>query len=521
MAFTTMPCPKLRVWQPPKTPLLLLAAVVACVAIDFQTKVFSAENTKRPNIVFILADDLGYAELGCYGQKKIRTPNIDSLAKQGMRFTQHYSGAPVCAPSRNCLLTGLHTGHTTIRGNMQMKDANGKGIEGQQPIPTDALTIATVMKQTGYATGAIGKWGLGPVGSTGDPNKHGFDLFYGYNCQAVAHSYYPEYLWRNDKKEIINPKPIPGHSKKVDGPVNMDDYIGEKYAPEMMEVEAAKFIEAHAQEPFFLYLAFVEPHVAMHPPKRLVESYPVEWDDKPYLGQSGYLPHPRPRAGYAAMVTALDEHVGKVLETLKRLHLDDNTLVIFTSDNGTTHRMTDPVYGVGGVDAAFFNSVGPLKGFKGQTYEGGIRVPLLARWPGKIKPGTENNFASYFPDHFATLCDVIQASPAGKRDGISLLQTLTGQGTQAPRNPLVWVFPEYGGQVAVRIGDFKVLRRGLARKKPDDWEVYNIAADPSETRNLATEQADKIEQAKEILKREISENKLFPLTVPGVNDKTS
>jgi arylsulfatase A-like enzyme len=487
----------------------LAFTLVACVG--FAPAASAAGTTRQPNIVLILADDLGWGELGCYGQKQIRTPNIDRLAAEGMRFTRHYSGAPVCAPARNVLMTGLHLGHAEIRGN---KPA-GAG-EGQWPISTNSLTIAKVLKQAGYATGAVGKWGLGPVGSSGDPNQQGFDLFFGYNCQAVAHSYFPPHLWRNREKIVINPEPIPGHLKKPEGEIKLEDYQGKTYAPDLIEAEALRFIEQNSGSPFFLYCAFTEPHVAMQPPKRLVDSYPADWDDQPYRGQCGYLPHPRPRAAYAAMITSLDEHVGKVMAALEKAGAKDNTVVIFTSDNGTTHLGNDPVYGIGGVDAKFFNSTAGLRGFKGSVYEGGLRVPLIVRWPGKVKAGSTSDFPSYFPDHFTTICDFLKLRPPGQRDGISLLPVLMGQ-SPPPRNAMVWVYPEYGGQVCVRIGDFKVIRARLTTKTPGDWEVYDVAKDPNESQNLAKVHPELIKQALEILKAQMNENPVFPLKVPGAN----
>lgn len=466
----------------------------------------------RPNLVFMLADDLGWGELGCYGQQKIRTPNLDRLAADGMRFTRHYSGAPVCAPSRNVLLTGRHTGHTEIRGNKQATP----GREGQWPIGASTVLLAEVLQRAGYATGAVGKWGLGPVGSSGDPNRHGFDLFFGYNCQAVAHSYFPPHLWRNQDKVPLNDPPIPGHARQPEGIVRLEDWQGRAYAPELMEAEAVKFIEAHAQRPFFLYLPFIEPHVAMQPPPRLVESYPAAWDDRAYRGQCGYLPHPRPRAAYAAMITHLDEHVGKVLDALDRHGLRERTLVVFTSDNGTTHRASDSVFGVGGVDAAFFDSTRGLRGYKGSVYEGGLRVPLIVRWPGRIAPGSVSDFPSYFPDHFATLCDALGLEVPGVRDGVSLWPVLTGGGVPA-RNPMVWVFPEYGGQVCVRLGDLKVVRQKLQTKQPGAWEVYDLARDPEERQDVARERPEVVARAVALLREQMSENPVFPLRVPGVN----
>jgi arylsulfatase A-like enzyme len=472
----------------------------------------AGEPAPRPNIVFILADDLGWGELGCYGQTKIRTPNIDQLAAEGMRFTRHYSGAPVCAPARNVLMTGRHLGHAEIRGNKQASP----GGEGQWPISTNYITLPRVLRQAGYATGAVGKWGLGPVGSSGDPNRQGFDLFFGYNCQSLAHSYFPAHLWRNEQKLVINAPPIPGHAKQPEGEVHLESWQGKVYAPDLIEAAAVDFIRTNASRPFFLYCAFTEPHVAMQPPPRLVESYPREWDDAPYRGQCGYLPHPRPRAGYAAIITSLDEHVGKVLAALKRAGVESNTIVIFTSDNGTTHRGNDPVFGIGGVDAAFFNSTRGLRGFKGSVYEGGLRVPFIVRWPGRVRAGSTNDFPSYFPDHFATLTDLLKLAPPGERDGLSLLPIWLGQ--PAPvRNPMVWVFPEYGGQVCVRLGEFKVIRQKLLTKQPGDWEVYDVQSDPAESRDLAAEKPDLIRAASDVLRAQMNDNPVFPLPVPGVN----
>ncbi|MEM8711588.1 MAG: arylsulfatase [Planctomycetota bacterium] len=493
--------------------LLICLALLGCRSTAGPLAESPARATPT-NVVLILADDLGWGELGCYGQEKIRTPHLDRLASEGMLFTQCYSGAPVCAPARNVLMTGKHLGHTTIRGNLPAKDAAGKRVEGQHPIPAEALTIAEVFQGKGYATGGFGKWGLGPVGSTGDPNTQGFDRFYGYNCQRVAHSYYPPHLWADREKVIINEMPVPGHAKLPEGEVRFADWTGENYAPDLILENALQFLEAHREGPFFLYLPFVEPHVAMQPPRSTVQSYPETWDDVPYRGQCGYTPHPRPRAGYAAMITDLDEHVGIVLERLDSLGLTDDTLVIFTSDNGTTHRSGgDPVFGVGGVDADFFNSTRDLRGFKGSVYEGGLRVPMIARWPGQIEPGASTDQPTYFPDLFPTLCEVMGAAAPPDLDGITVLPTLLGRAGQPPRNPMVWTYVEYGGQVAVRMGDWKVIRRGLRRKKgdPDPWEVYDLASDRGETANLADEHPELVSRAREILLAEMDDNPLFPL----------
>lgn len=470
------------------------------------------------NVVFILADDLGYGELGCFGQQKIKTPHLDRLAAEGTKLTRHYSGAPVCAPARCTLMTGLHLGHAEIRGNQQASKSLPQFKEGQHPISAEVVTLASVFQKAGYATGAIGKWGLGPVGSTGDPNKKGFDLFFGYNCQAVAHSFYPRFLWRNDQQIEINPRAIPGHGKAPEGEVKAETYIGQTYAPDLMVKEAEQFISAHKAKPFLLYLAFIEPHMAMHPPLDRVNEYPKEWDPEPYRGDAGYLPHPRPRAGYAAMVSDLDRHVGAVRAALEKAGVLDETLIVFTSDNGATHEGgRDSKWNIGGLDAAFFNSSGGLRGFKGTVYEGGLRVPTIVRLPGRIKAGAENASPGYFPDWFPTLCAAAGLKAPEGLDGVDLWPAITSGETKARPNPMVWVYPEYTGQVAVRLGDFKVMRRGLKTKKPGPWEVYDLSKDPQEKDNLATSRADLIKEAAAVLARETKENATFPLTIPGAD----
>jgi arylsulfatase A len=473
---------------------------------------------QRLNVVFILADDLGWGEVGCYGQKKIPTPNLDRLAAQGMRFTRHYSGAPVCAPSRCVLMTGKHLGHAEVRGNSQAKTRMPQFTEGQYPLTEQAVTFAQLFQKAGYATGAMGKWGLGPVGSTGEPSRKGFDLFFGYNCQGVAHSYYPEYLWRNSEKVTINAKPIPGHAKQPEGEVKLDEWIGENYAPKLMVAEAEKFIADNKAHPFFLYLPFTEPHVAMHPPRESVEKFPADWDTEVYRGANGYLPHPRPRAAYAAMISDLDDHVGRVMAALDQAGVAERTLVIFSSDNGATHALKgDPRFHVGGADPIFFNSTAGLRGYKGSVYEGGIRVPMIARLPGRIPAGTVNDTPGYFADWFPTLCDAAGLEKPAGLDGESLWPALTSGKSTVRTKPMIWVFPEYGGQVAVQIGDFKLVRQNLKTKMTGPWEVYDLSKDRSETNDLAASRADLIAQAEETLRHEVAENAIFPLQIPGVN----
>ena len=495
-----------------------MKSAITAILLFVNAAVLAAEPaapSKSPrNVVFILADDLGYGELGCYGQKKIRTPHIDQLAREGSRFTQHYTGAPVCAPARCVLMTGKHLGHAEIRGNLQANRNFPEFNEGQHPISPEVRTLAMAFRDAGFATGAVGKWGLGPVGSTGDPNRKGFDFFFGYNCQAVAHSFYPRFLWKNDRKIEINRKPIPGHAKQPEGEVKMTDWIGETYAPRPMLDEALGFIRQNKDRRFFLYLPFIEPHMAMHPPVESVEEYPEAWDERPYRGQCGYLPHPRPRAGYAAMITDLDRHVGAVVDELKKAGIFDETLVIFTSDNGPTHMRGDPQFGVGGIDPAFFHSGGGLKGMKGSVEEGGIRVPMIARLPGAVPAGVANGTPSYFADWFPTLAAACGLAAPETPDGENLWPAITGAVPLKVRKPMVWVYPEYGGQVAVRIGDFKVMRRNLKTRKPGPWEVHDLARDPSESTNLASERPDLIRQAVEILTRESRDNALFPMAIP-------
>ena len=462
------------------------------------------------NVVFILADDLGFGELGCYGQKKIRTPYLDRLAAQGMRFTRHCSGAPVCAPSRCVLMSGRHLGHVPIRGN---KRAEGYP-EGQHPIPDETLTIAEVFRKAGYATGAFGKWGLGPAGSTRDPNRQGFDRFFGHNCQGVAHSFYPSHLWRNSEKVLLNAKPVPGHAKQPEGVVRLEDWTGERHSSVAILGEALAFLRESAARPFFLYLPFTEPHAALQPPVDLLDTYPREWDDRPYRGQCGYTPHPRPRAAYASMITALDRHVGEILKELDRLSLADRTLVLFSSDNGTTHHAPgDAQFGVAGVDAAFFESTAGLRAFKGSVYEGGIRVPLIVRWPGRVRPGSVSAFPSYFADHFPTLCEAAGLPVPGGLDGVSLLPVLEGRDAPA-RPPMVYVFPEYGGQFAVNYGSLKVVRQGVRTKQPGPWEVYDLDRDPGETKDLAAERPELVKKAVELLRAQADPNPVFPMPAP-------
>ncbi len=474
----------------PTIPIPLLACLAVCGLLSTQGA------TDPPNIVFILADDLGYRELGCYGQKKIRTPHLDRLATEGMRLTQHYTGAPVCAPARCVLMTGRHLAHAEIRGNRD--SGNGRVFPGQWPLSEHAITIAEALKTAGYATGAFGKWGLGPSNTSGSPIKQGFDRYYGYNCQRNAHSYYPHFLDSNEREVVINPGLIPGHQRQPEGEMGADDFRLQRYAPDMILSEALSFLEKNQDHPFFLYLPFVEPHVAIQSPQEWIDRYPEEWDEEkgPYRGQNGYLPHPRPRAGYAAMISDLDEHVGQVLAKLDALGLTERTLVVFTSDNGTTHPGRDSRFHIGGADANFFESTGELRGWKGSVYEGGIRVPCLVRWPGKVKPGSESAFPSYFPDWFPTLATAagVELPVEIELDGSDLAPVLTGDSAPTRSEPLIWEFAGYGGQIAIREGRWKAVRRDVRRSTPGAWELYDLDKDPAETEDLASQLPQLVEK---------------------------
>ncbi len=337
---------------------------------------------QQPNIVFIVADDLGYGELGSYGQQHIRTPNLDRLAADGTRFTNHYSGSPVCAPSRAVLLTGLHTGHAYIRDNDEMPERGDVwrdlSLEGQRPLLQGTRTIGSMLQEAGYPTGAVGKWGLGGPGSTGEPNKLGFDHWYGYLDQRMAHNYYPIHLWRNGEKDILEGNEyfhphqrLPEDADPTD-PASYTPYTGTQYSMDRMAEEALQFIRDNKDNPFFLYLPFTIPHVSLQVPEESLEEYLGVLPDTPYRGEKGYLPHRAPRAAYAAMITRMDREIGRIMTLLEELQLADNTVIMFTSDNGPTFN--------GGTDSEFFNSAGPLRGLKTEIYEGGIRVPLPATY---------------------------------------------------------------------------------------------------------------------------------------------
>jgi arylsulfatase A len=467
-------------------------ALSGCV--DAMRRVTSEAGGRKPNIVFILADDLGYAELGCYGQKKIRTPNIDKLALQGMKFTQHYSGNPVCAPSRCALMTGMHTGHAQIRANKEVGGAEGWKLGsttgGQWPLKAGTITVAKILKDAGYTTGAFGKWGLGRVGTTGDPQLQGFDHFFGYICQRQAHTYYPNHLWRDGQVQWIEA------NKDGKEQVYSHDLIANE-ALEFIRRKASPGGKANKDRPFFLYVPFTIPHVALQVPADSLAEYEGKWPDPPYNGDKGYFPHPHPRACYAAMVTRMDRDVGRIMSLLKELNLEDNTLVIFTSDNGPTFN--------GGSDSAFFQSAGPLRGLKASVYEGGIRVPFIARWPGRIKAGSTSDHVSAFWDFLPTCCELIGEDSPANIDGISMLPTLFGlRHKQKKHDYLYW---ELSGQQAVRIGPWKAVRL-----KPDQKiQLYNLDKDLGEQNDVAGQNPEIVAKIEQIFTTGRTESDVFRL----------
>ena len=467
----------------------------------------------RPNIIFILADDLGYGDLGCYGQKKFRTPNIDRLAAEGLRFTQAYSGNAVCAPSRCVLMTGLHPGHAFIRDNREAKP------EGQLPIPASTVTLPQLLKQNGYATGGFGKWGLGGPGSEGAPLRHGFDVFYGYNCQRHAHNYYPTYLWSNDCRVTLNNPVIDSHADKLpagadpNNPASYKSFIGREYSADLIAEQARQFIRANKDRPFFLYLPTTVPHLALQVPEDSVAEYRGQWPDPPYTGGRGYVPNYSPRAAYAAMITRMDREVGRIMALVQELGLDEQTIFIFSSDNGPLNGDDDQ--GIGGTDAAFFNSAGGFRNGKGMLFEGGYRIPEIVRWKGKLAAGHVADRVTGFEDWLPTLLDLAglhDSIPAGL-DGISFTPTLLGR-SQPPRPFLYREFAGYGGQQCIRRGDWKGIRINLKKNPQAPLELYNLKDDPLESRDVAAEQPDIVKQLLELMKAQHTPSPEFPL--PGV-----
>lgn len=475
---------------------IMCLTVVAFLSQTLSSHFLFAEQSSQPNIVLIMADDLGYQELGCYGQKWIKTPYIDKLAAEGMKFTNFYAGNAVCAPSRCCLLTGKHPGHAWVRNNgdpklpEELREKYGWEFPGQNPIPAAEVTIAEMLKQKQYATAAIGKWGLGHFGTSGDPNKQGFDLFYGFNCQRHAHNHYPKFLWRNDVKEMQ-----PGNDRTLNG---------ETYSQDQFTKVALEFIRENQKRPFFLYLPFAIPHLSIQVTEESLAEYKDVIPEEDYV-HKGYLKHPYPRAGYAAMITHMDRDIGKIMTLLEELELDENTVVMFTSDNGPTYDR------LGGSDSDFFESANGFSGLKGSLYEGGIRVPLVARWPGKIPAGTTTDLISASWDFLPTIADLTGTKPPKTIDGISMTPTLLGDADhQIEHEFLYWEFAAYSGQQAVRMGPWKGIRQNLLKKKAElKTELYNLESDPSESRDVAAEHPEVVERIEQLFNEQHTNSEVF------------
>lgn len=467
---------------------------------------------QKPNIIYILADDLGYGELGCYGQELIETPNIDQIAENGILFTQHYAGAPVSAPSRCMLLTGKHPGHAQIRGNDEWRERGDvwnykaqiadSSLEGQRPLADGTITMGHILQQAGYKTGIVGKWGLGAPHTNSTPLQKGFDFFVGYNCQRQAHTYYPVHLYKNDiRLPLGNDTIAPGTKLDPDAdPYDIESYKNfnlQTYSGDVMFDELTGFVNDNKDEPFFLYWAAPIPHVPLQVTKKWLDYYHEKFgEEEPYDGKKGYFPHRYPHAAYAAMITYLDEQIGELVQQLKDQGIYDNTLIIFSSDNGPSY--------AGGTDSPWFNSGGPFASEfgrgKGFLYEGGIRVPMLASWPGHIEPRTQSDHISAFWDVLPTLCELAGIPAPDDIDGISFLPTLKAE-MQTEHEYLYWEFPEYGGQQSVRMGKWKAIRKDI-RKGNMKLELYNIVEDIQELNDVAAEYPDLIKQMEEIMIKE-------------------
>lgn len=460
---------------------VLMIVFVAC------SNICALSQTKQPNIIFLLADDLGYGDIGCYGQQKIETPNINQLAKEGLRATQFYSASPVCAPARTSFMTGLHTGHTPVRGN------KGFSPEGQTPLPDSSITFPMLLQQKGYKTAAFGKWGLGFIGTSGEPAKKGFTEFYGYNCQTLAHNYYPDHLWHNsDKINLAN---------------NPEEH--QVYAADDIHSKALAYLRQQNSTPFFLFLPYTLPHGDLSVPHDSLYSYYVaKFAEAPlskpanFKAKDGTWFEPYPHAAFAAMVARLDRFVGDINKVLKQKGLEENTIFIFTSDNGP-HKED-------GGDPAFFNSAGGFRGIKRDVYEGGIREPFIAKWKDHIKPGSESNFAFVLYDMFPTFLNLAKAKSNQTVDGISVLPTLLGR-PQAPHSYLYWELSEAGSKQAIRVGDWKAVKLKVSTISNAPVELYNIKLDPFEQNNLASKEPAIAAKLDSMITKAHAYNKDWPL----------
>lgn len=447
-------------------------------------------NDKQTNIIYILADDLGYGDLGCYGQEIIKTPNIDKMASEGILFTQHYSGANTCAPSRSSLLTGLHTGHTEIRANLEVPP------EGQQALSEKAFTLAKMLKKAGYSTAAFGEWGLGMPYNEGSPLKQGFDVFFGYMSLTHANRYYPKNLWEND------------HKYSLEG---NDGISTSTYAPDIIHEKLKEFIKENHNKPFFLYAPLLLPHAELIVPNdsflsfykgKFPEPRPFKGNDygnKDFKTSMEYCSQETPRTVFAAMISRLDYYVGDILDLLKSLGIEKNTLVIFSSDNGP-HKE-------GGADPDFFKSNGVFRGYKGDLYEGGIRVPMIAWWPGTIKANSVTDHISASWDIMPTLAELTRSELPESIDGISLIPALTGKRKQQVHDYLYWEFHERGGRKALRAGKWKIIKFNVLGGSK--IELYDLSVDPGEERDLSISFPQLVNELEKTMELARTESEIF------------
>jgi arylsulfatase A-like enzyme len=487
--------------------LSLLTTGFLCISVFSCTTKTEQQNSEKenqrrefqkPNVIYILADDLGYGDLSCYGQEKFSTPNIDKLAREGIMFTQHYAGSTVCAPSRSVLMTGLHTGHTPSRGNRRVKPL------GQFPLPDSSFTVAELFNKQGYVTGAYGKWGLGSVFNEGDPQKQGFRHYFGHYCQSYAHRYYPEFLWDDGEKILLN---------------NNDSL--RDYSADIIHSKALEFIQTYKDSSFFLFLPYTIPHAELILPEdEVFESNRGKYlPEKNFIGNDyftedynpyGYASQDEGHAAFVSMVLRLDRYVGEILDELEKAGITGNTMIMFTSDNGPHQE--------GGADPDYFISNGGLKGIKRDLYEGGIRVPFLVSWPAEIRAGTESDHISVFYDFLPTMADLLDDDENIKTDGISFLPTLLNEEDQPEHEFLYWEFHERGGKQAVRMGKWKAIRLDIQENPDAQIELYDLEMDPSEGINIADEYPELVQKCKQIMESEHIPSKDFPFLFESQED---
>lgn len=483
----------------------------------------SAAEQKKPNVIFILMDDAGYGDFGCYGQKKTETPNIDKLSENGIRFTNMYCSCPLSSPSRCGLLTGVHSGHAQIRANDEMtwrgdvwnheamlKDYT---LEGQAPMQKGTPTLGSVLKKAGYATGMVGKWGVGNPNSESTPNKMGFDKYYGCICQRQAHNYYPPFLWNNNEREYLDNElvcPGTGLDEGAD-PYDLNSYkkyTGNIYAPDKMYEHVLGFVNDNKDKPFFLMWTTPLPHSPMQAPSKWVDYYVKKFGDEQPIEGKGYYPSRYPRATYAAMISYFDEQVGGLIKELKRLGIYDNTMIIFTSDNGPANNSCS--------STTWFDSAQPFRCGKGwgkaSLREGGIRMPFIVSYGKKLNPGV-SDYMGYFPDVMPTLCELAGVE-CPETDGISFLPTLNG-GNQQQHDFLYWEYPGSKGWMAVREGKWKGLLRKV-REGNTQIELFDLEADPREDNDVASQHPEIVEKMWKRFEEShtFNSNQLFNMEIP-------